>query len=558
MKRYWFIGLLLWIASAPPVSAQLPNPVLPREPDPLPPSQPEPTAPDLVVPDPPVAPPVEIPGTIWVERFEFEGNTAFSDRQLAEVTQPFVGREISFAELLQAEAAVAQLYTTNGFINSGAVIPAGQTLSRSGAIVTVQVIEGGVEAIQVSGNRRLDSAYVRSRLALATRTPLNRDRLLEALQLLQLDPLIETISAELQAGTRPEQSLLVVRIQEADSSRVEVFADDGRSPSVGEFRRGITLEQRNLTGLGDRLELTYTNTEGSSQGDVSYTVPLNPRNGTLQARVSLSDTRVVEEPFEEIDITGDSRLYDLTYRQPIVQTPNQEFALGLTFSRSESETFLLGEPFPLSPGSNAEGETRITTLRVFQEFVQRNAQDVFAARSQFNIGLDWFDATRNTDAPDSRFLSWRGQAQYVRSLAPDTFLLVRSDVQLADDDLVPLEQFGVGGLNSVRGYRQDALLTNNGLLTSVEVQLPVLRVPDVNGVLQIVPFLDLGIGWDDTVLIPDASSTTLVSTGVGLLWRMGDSLLIRLDYSIPLTDLASDSLTQTDDRFYFQFSYSPF
>ncbi|MDX2213481.1 MAG: ShlB/FhaC/HecB family hemolysin secretion/activation protein [Oculatellaceae cyanobacterium bins.114] len=562
MKRYWFIGFSLWIALASYTNAQpiapLPNPVLPREPDPLPsPETPSPT-PDLSMPTPPIEPADDIPGTIWVERFEFEGNTAFSDRQLSEATQPFIGREISFAELLQAEATVAQLYTSSGYINSGAVIPAGQNLVRTRAIVTIQVIEGGVEEIQITGTRRLDSDYVRSRLELVTRVPLNRDRLLEALQLLQLDPLIETISAELQAGTLPERSLLVVRVQEADTWHADVFADNGRSQSVGRFRRGVTLEQGNLTGLGDRLELTYTNTEGSNQGDLSYTLPLNSENGTLQLGVSVANTRVVEEPFDLIDITGNSRIYDLTYRQPVVQTPSQELALGITLSHSESETFLLDQPFPLSPGANAEGETRVTTLRVFQEFVQRNARNVFAVRSQFNLGVDWFDATRNEDAPDSRFLAWRGQAQYVQLLAPNTFLLLRSDLQLADNDLVPLEQFGVGGLSSVRGYRQDALLTNNGFLVSAELQVPILRVPEVNGVLQIVPFIDAGVGWDETTLFPDASSTTLVSTGVGLLWRMDDRLLLRLDYSVPLTDFDADPSTQTDDKLYFQLNYSAF
>jgi hypothetical protein len=50
------------------------------------------------------------------------------------------------------------------------------------------------------------------------------------------------------------------------------------------------------------------------------------------------------------------------------------------------------------------------------------------------------------------------------SLAPETLFLLRADVQLSPDELVPLEQFGLGGIESVRGYRQDALLTDNGAL----------------------------------------------------------------------------------------------
>ena len=57
------------------------------------------------------------------------------------------------------------------------------------------------------------------------------------------------------------------------------------------------------------------------------------------------------------------------------------------------------------------------------------------------------------------YFSWRGQAQLVRLLAPDTLFLIRADVQLADRALVPLEQIGVGGQETVRGYRQDLLLS---------------------------------------------------------------------------------------------------
>lgn len=230
------------------ILSQSPNPIPPRNPEqPTPQPQPlprNPLEPPPTIPSSPERP--VLPGTITVTRFEFEGNTAFSDQELTEVTVPFTNRLITFAELLQAEAAVTKLYTSAGYINSGAVIPANQTLSLKGAI---QVIEGGVKEIEVTGTRRLNSNYVHSRLALATDRPLNQNRLLEALQLLQLDPLIQNLSAELSAGSSPELSVLSVRVQEADSFNTEFFADNGRAPSVGNFRRGIRFNQANLLGL---------------------------------------------------------------------------------------------------------------------------------------------------------------------------------------------------------------------------------------------------------------------------------------------------------------------
>ncbi|MEG4519285.1 MULTISPECIES: ShlB/FhaC/HecB family hemolysin secretion/activation protein [unclassified Microcoleus] len=542
--------------------AQLPNPILPREPELPAPEPPQPPAPSPLQPTQPT--PVEseirpgIPGTIKVAGFEFEGNTAFSDRELAEVTQQFAGREITFAELIAAEAAVTQKYVAAGYINSGAVIPANQTFPREGGVVKIRIVEGGLDEIVITGNRRLNSNYVRSRLERATRRPLNRDRLLEALQLLQLDPLIGNISAELQAGSRPENSRLEVRVKEADSFNGEVFADNNRSPSVGSFRRGVRINQANLLGLGDGLEVSYANTDGSNEFNGSYTVPVNARNGTIGFAASAASTNIIEEPFDAANIEGKSRTYELTYRQPIVEKPDRTLALGLSFSRQESDTFLSGERFALSAGANDRGETRVSAVRFFQEYVQRSSNQVFAARSQFSLGTNLFGATANDSGPDSSFLAWRGQAQYVRLLAPETLLIVRSDIQLADRPLLSLEQIGIGGVQSVRGYRQDLLLTDSGAIASAEVRIPVWRVPEVQGLLQVAPFIDFGLGWNQSEEKANPESDKLLGAGLGLVWQMGDRLNVRLDYSIPLINARSGDRTLQEKGLYFRINYFAF
>jgi hemolysin activation/secretion protein len=551
------------ILSQVPNPNQAPNPITPRPPEqPIPIPQPLPETPlDQTQPKPP-SPETrpEIPGSITVTKFEFEGNTAFSNQKLIDATADYLNRPITFAELLQVENIITTLYTKAGYINSGAVIPAGQAFPPKGGVVKVQVVEGGIEEIKVTGTRRLNSEYVRSRIRLATSKPLNRFRLLEALQLLQLDPLIENLSAELATGSRPELSLLEVKVKEADSFRTEVFADNGRNPSVGSFRRGVSIKEGNLLGFGDRFDAKYTNTDGSNAYDLSYSVPINPRNGTLTVSGGWTNTNVIEPPFDRADITGDSFYVDLNLRQPVIQTPTQELALSLAFSRQQSQTKIQGENFPLSPGANDDGETRVSAIRFIQEYTQRNPQQVFALRSQFSLGVGLFDATVNKNPPDSRFFSWRGQGQYVRLLAPQTLFVLRSDIQLATRTLVPLEQFGVGGLQSVRGYRQDQLLTDNGFLASAEVRLPVFRLKEVDGVLQVVPFVDFGVGWNNS-RNPDKNPdiNTLASVGLGLQWQMGDQFSARLDYGIPLIDVrAKDERTLQEQGFYFSVNYSPF
>ncbi len=536
----------------PALTPPLPDQVLP----PLPPPEellpPETPAPEEV----PEAVPGEVPNTVLVKRFRIEGSTVFSAEELARATAPFEGRNLSFAELLQVRSVITQLYVDQGYVTSGAYIPP-QTMEEG--VVTIQVVEGSLEDINVSGTRRLRPGYIRSRLAIAASTPLNTNRLLEGLRLLQLNPLVQTIAADLQAGTRPGTSLLQVQVQEADTFNADVSLNNGRSPSVGSFRRGVQVTEANLLGLGDGLSVGYSNTDGSNQFNGSYTLPLNPRSGTLQFSFGTTRSRVIEPPFTPLDIIANSQYYEITLRQPLYQTSAEELALGLTASRQESKAEFspdsnLAQPFP-SQGADEDGRTRISALRFFQEWTKRSGSYVLAGRSQFSLGLDLFDSTVSDSAPDSRFFAWRGQGQWVRLLAPDTLLLVRADAQIATA-LVPLEQFSLGGQDTLRGYRQDFLLSDNGALFSTEVRIPVLRVPQVQGILQVVPFLDIGTGWNSDS--PDPNPSTLVGAGLGLLWRQSDYLTARLDWGIPLVSVDRQERTWQESGVYFSIVFTPF
>ncbi len=467
---------------------------------------------------------------------------------------------------MQAEEVIQNKYTAGCqgnstqpcYISSGAFIPANQTFTQDDAVVTIQVVEGGIENIEITGLKKLDPGYVRSRIQQGVSQPLEREKLLEQLQILQLDPLIANISAELAAGTRPEQSILELSVTEADPFFTEFFTDNARAPSVGSWRRGIRFTERNLLGFGDRLRGEYVNTEGSNAVDLSYSVPITPSNTTVDIRGGVTSTEVVEEPFDRADIIGDSFNFEFGVRQPVYRTPTTEIAVGLGGTRQESNTEVMGQNFDLSPGADENGETRISALRFSQDYTKRTLQDVFALRSQFNIGLDVLDSSINDDPePDSRFFAWRGQGQYVRRLGQNNLLLVRSDLQLATTNLVPLEQFSVGGIQSVRGYRQDALLSDNGFFTSTEVRFGVYQTPSRESSLSVVPFFDFGVGWNDNS-DNNPEDNTLIGLGLGLQWQTGDRFNARLDYGIPLTDVENNDNTLQEEGIYFSVNYSPF
>ncbi len=492
-----------------------------------------------------------IPTSIIVESFEVTGNTVFSEAEIQKVVSQYQGRPLSISELFQVRTAITKLYTDSGYVNSGAYIPPQELEDGT---VTITVLEGKLEAINVTGTKRLNPNYVRSRIERAADSPLNVDSLLEALQLLRLDPLIKNVSAELSAGISPGTSVLDVEIEEADAFKIRANLDNKRSPSVGSFRRGVGLSHANLLGFGDNISLDYNNTDGSNSIDLFYAVPVNAKNGTIRLAYGYSDNDIIEDPFNALDIESESSYYELGFRQPLVLKPNQEFTMGMNFSFQESQTRLLDTPFALSRGAEEDGETKIGAIRLFQEYVSRNDQQVFALRSQFSIGIDIFGSTINVDAPDSSFFAWRGQSQWVRRLGEDFLFLLRGDLQFSASDLVPLEQYRIGGLDSVRGYLQDLVLGDNGLSASAEVRIPLVRFRKINGVIQLTPFFDLGSVWNNHD--SDIDNDFLASLGIGLNFSVADNFNARLDWGIPLTDVDNQGDTLQESGLHFSITGS--
>ena len=182
---------------------------------------------------------------------------------------------------------------------------------------------------------------------------------------------------------------------------------------------------------------------------------------------------------------------------------------------------------------------------------------MFAMRSQVSFGVNALGASINSGSPDSQFLTWRGQAQYVRALAPNSIFLFKLETQLADRPLLALEQIGLGGQDTVRGYRQDLLLADNGVIASAEVRLPIFTAPESKQIVQVVPFLDFGWGWNKpNNPSPNPTPNTIASGGLGLRYQGGDNFSAKLDYGIPFNAIDTSKRTGQEKGFYFSLNYN--
>jgi len=352
--------------SLPPPGAierTLPNPT---EPSPTPPISPSPPP---LLPSPPIQNPPDVTfpqgNLITIKKIEVLGSTVLKD-EIANLVQSLESkRQVTFGQLLQLRSDITELYIKNGYVTSGAFLPNNQDLTSG--VVKIQVVEGELEGFELGGLRRLQAAYVRSRLKRAVTTPLNQKRLEEALQLLQLDPLISRVNAELTAGSTPGRNILKVTVKEAPALHAEVFAENNESPSIGSTQVGVSITDDNLLGFGDRFNFDYGITEGLNIYDISYAIPVNSNNGTVSFRYNNSDSHIIEAPFRSLNIRSEIQNYSLSYRQPLYRSPTSEFALGLALDLRRNPTFILNNiPYSFSEGPD-KGKSNVTIIRFSQD-----------------------------------------------------------------------------------------------------------------------------------------------------------------------------------------------
>jgi len=544
------------------VLAQTPDPNRDRliQPAPIPTPVPtEPSKPVLQTPTTPTphpAPPTLV--NIPVTKIDVTGSTVFHAADWLTIIQPLEGRLVSLEELQRAADAITQLYLDRGYITSRAIL-VDQTVTNG--VVQIQVVEGSLEQIKLEGNRHVRESYIRSRIALGTKPPLNRDSLEDQLRLLKLDPLFTNVEASLRSGNQLGTSILTVRVTEAPSFNGLVGVDNYSPPAVGSVRMGGELHYRNLTGFGDELSASYfrTTAGGANMYDFSYRLPVNAMNGTLQLRIAPNDNRIIDPAFKDLGIEGNSQLYEISFRQPLLRTPREEFALSLGFTVQDGQTFIfnnIGAPFGVGPDINGNSRTRV--LKLGQDYVKRDPQGAWALRSQFSFGIDIFDATVNpSPIPDGRFFSWLAQAQRVQRLSNDQLLIVQGDLQLTPDSLLPSQQFVIGGGQSLRGFRQNVRSGDNGFRLSAEDRITIQRDESGISVMQLAPFIDIGNVWNksDNPNNPLPAQTFLAGVGLGFLWQPHPQFNLRLDYGIPLINLRDRGNDVQDSGFYFSLFY---
>lgn len=476
---------------------------------------------------------------IVLKEVRIEGATLLDTGEAAAVTSPYLGKEISFENLEEIRHKLTQLLVSKGFINSGVILPDQEVVD---GVIVMQVVAGGLTRVEIEGNSQYSTAWLEKKLRRGSTGAFNIYTLQENLQLLQFDRPVKRIHAELKAGDIPGESILAAKIEEKFPLGATLNFSNNAPPSTGSYHGDLTLTYFNLLGRGDFFEGTIGRTGGKTDYGFRAAIPLNSYDTTVEAYYSKGSSTIIEEDFEDLDIENESETYGLKLLQPFYLSLNSQLTLALAGERRRSESYLLDIPFSFSPGV-VDGLAVTSVIRVSQEYIYRSNVDVFALASSFNFGIDAFHPTIHQDGyADGEYFSWLGQLRYIRQLNGSQ-VVARLDTQLTNDRLLPMEKFAVGGLNSVRGYRNGYLVRDNGVSGTLEGRIPLYGTVNATG-LSFIPFYDFGYARDSS---PHAADGEFIhSVGAGFRWSPISSLSAEVYYGHALK--LPDDFEKTDPQ----------
>lgn len=481
---------------------------------------------------------------VFVKKFRVTGVTVFSEEEIAKVTAPYVNRDIGFEEMEEARRALTLLYVNRGYINSGAVIPDQKV---EDGLIQIRVVEGKLTHIDVVGAGKLRPDYVSGRVALGVRDPLNMNDLQNSLVILQQNPLIKKINAELKPGLVPGESELKVNVAENPPDHLWARCGNTQSPSVGSERGEIQYANFNLSGHGDTLDFRFGRTISLTDFELKYDRPLTADDASIGFVIGRNNSTVIEAPFQDLEIASQTETYGLSVSRPFYRTADALFSMDLALENRHGYTYILGRSFSFSESSD-NGHTAATVIRFKQNFTDRGRAHVVAARSALSWGLDAMGATIKDGVADGRFFAWLGQFQWARRFSDAGSQFVFGlNAQLARDPLLPMEKFAIGGMTTVRGYRENLLVRDNGLTASLEFMIPVFRHGD--GLVHAAPFAQYGRSWNTRGGTPEPDS--IYSAGAGVIWDMTKKTRLQAYYGYPLVKIehGRDSLQEKGFHF---------
>ena len=452
---------------------------------------------------------------ILVKTIQIKGNTVLTREKIKPLFQTIIGKNVSSAELEQLRIRVSKRYFDEGYINSGVVLP---KQDYKNGIVVFLAIEGELDKIRITGTTNIDKNNLIEGILKAAGKPLNVHSLQKNLDMINAMPGVSRLHASLEAGKSAGKSNLTVQIEEAKLYRFIFGADNYRTPVIGAERAFAAFQHNNLTGHSDTLLAQAGLTQGMNDYFIRYTYPLNQYQSQISAYYVKSDAQIIDSNLANLpDISNNSSVYGLNWQYDFLNTSSLGFKhLIVGVERLKNKNTILGK--------QEETVISLSSLYNFNAYMATHS-----LRPKTRIGSTRHLTADGVDSNTDSFTTVKLNTESLwKQVNANHRIQVKTKLQLAVQSLTTqgLERLAIGGHDSVRGYRENTVVRDNGLVLNVNYITP-LNISK----LSVLYFLDSASAWNEGQL---AESEKLLSIGAGLNWNNRKNMNVDGSIGLPL------------------------
>lgn len=511
----------------------------------------------------------DLKGLVFVEKEEqikgegvsgVQGVIASSDllqkTEFAERMKKFFGKAVTLGGLDEITREVINYFREQGFPVVNVVVP--QQSVKDG-VIQILAIEARVGRVKVENARWFRPNNLRQEVNLREGDKIDANQLQDDVNWLNTNP-FRTVDLKFEPGEQEGTTDLVMDVKDRLPLRVYTTFDDYGIDLTGKNRQSVGLNLGNIFSLDQQAGFQYTtswqdifNSMNAYSG--SYLIPLPWRN-TLTIYGSYTQSQAEVAPGQSFQ--GDSWQMSGRYNIPLptLDPVSHAFYAGLDFKQSSNAFLIYGINIPTGPGSG------LAPFNVFQLTAGYNASipDEIGLTS-FDLGgfyspggvTDW-NTTRQYQlvVPNSCSSYVYGKFNLNRTfLLPYKFTFSGNfNGQLASSPLMPTEEYGLGGYNTVRGYDERSANGDNAYLFNVELRTPpgsifkIFGNQEVEDMFQFLGFFDYGfVGNIKPVPGTPQQTIFLMSVGPGLRYNIDRFVSVRFDWGFQLHQAPIGSVT---------------
>lgn len=485
-----------------------------------------------------------------IRKIVVEGNTLLKQSVLDRAFAPFIGPGRDFGDVQKSLEALEKAYTAAGY---GAIQVSLPEQELNQGLVTLKVTESKIAKIVFEGNRLFDEANIRNSLpSLREGVVPNVRKLGEDLRLANESPAKQT--AVILRNTETEGEVdAVVRLAEQKPTKYSVTLDNTGTEQTGDYRIGLGVQSSNLFNRDQVLTAQIigspTKFDNVFIAGFGYHIPLYQTGDSIDISGGYSNVSsgVVQNLFN-VAGKGDIAGLRYNYQLPRFGEVEQKLSLGLDYKAFKNNITPIAGDSQLVPDITVHpvsltysGLWRLPSAETtyFISVYQNLVGGPHGRADDFDGPLDSNGVATPTGTQGSRADS-RPDYTLVRygfnvnkAFANDWQLRAAVNGQETRNALVSGEQFGLGGVDSVRGFLEREVSDDRGIRTNLEVYTPDFGQKVGNNYrIRLVGFYDQGRLWRNHPLPSEDQHVSIGGAGVGLRLARGTNLTFRLDYGV--------------------------